>query len=479
MAEKSGVKLKKGKISKVKHAKHAIKPAFWFTVGVLFASFCLAALALVYFKVAFKNHVIPGVFIGSTYVGGKTPEEVEKIFLEKNVRIQNTKITFYDDGDAATASAKDLNIGYDTQLLKEQAESIGKSADVISNVYYIINSYLNGTYLNPSYTGNLDKITALLDPIQKKTYIQPQDALFKVENNRVTAFQQSTDGKSIDFDELRQTVQNLIQPISEGHQKDIAIKIPVKILKPTVTTEKANNFGIVEEIGEGSSMFGHSIPNRIDNIVLATSKINGVLVAPNEVFSFDKYLGDVSKNTGYKQAYVIQNGKTVLGDGGGVCQVSTTLFRAILNAGLPVVERNAHAYRVGYYEEDSPPGIDATVFYPSVDLKFKNDTGNYILIQSTMDLDNLKMSFILYGKKDGRVATLTTPVITNQIPAPEPIYQDDPTLPKGTLKQVDFAAAGATVIFSRTVTRGGKVIIQDTYKSVYQPWHAAYVRGTG
>src|SRR5207249_4927169 len=83
----------------------------------------------------------------------------------------------------------------------------------------------------------------------------------------------------------------------------------------------------------GVSYFAHSIENRIYNVELAASKVNGILVAPNEEFSFDKYLGDVSSLTGYKQAYVIQGGKTVLGDGGGVCQVSTTLFRALLNAG--------------------------------------------------------------------------------------------------------------------------------------------------
>src|SRR5205085_743367 len=128
----------------------------------------------------------------------------------------------------------------------------------------------------------------------------------------------------------------------------------------------------------------------------------GVLIAPGQVFSFSKAIGEVSSFTGYKQAYVIENGKTVLGDGGGVCQVSTTLFRAALNAGLPIVERHPHAYRVQYYEEDSGPGIDAAVYVPSVDLKFKNDTGHHILIQAYADVENLRLTFDLYGANDGR-----------------------------------------------------------------------------
>jgi vancomycin resistance protein YoaR len=206
--------------------------------------------------------------------------------------------------------------------------------------------------------------------------------------------------------------------------------------------------------------------------------MNGVLIPPNEEFSFDKALGDVSAYTGYQQAYVIQNGKTVLGDGGGVCQVSTTFFRALLNAGLPITERHAHDYRVGYYEEDSPPGIDATVYVPSVDLKFKNDTGHWILVQSIVDPNTLRLTFNLYGTRDGRTVTMTKPVVTNETPPPPTLYTDDPTLPKGELKQVDFSAWGAHISFNRTVTKNNKIILTDTFVTDYRPWQAAYLRGT-
>ena len=236
--------------------------------------------------------------------------------------------------------------------------------------------------------------------------------------------------------------------------------------------------GIKELIGVGTSLFQHSIESRIYNVNLAASRINGILVAPGEVFSFAKAVGDVSSLTGYKQAYIIENGKTVLGDGGGVCQVSTTLFRAALNSGLPIAERHPHAYRVQYYEQDSPPGIDATVYVPSIDLKFKNDTEHHILIQSIVDLNELRLTFMIYGTNDGRISEIGTPVITSQSPAPEPKYQDDPTLPKGVVKQVDFAAAGANVYFTRTVTKDGEVIISDKFSSNYRPWQAVYLRGT-
>jgi vancomycin resistance protein YoaR len=306
----------------------------------------------------------------------------------------------------------------------------------------------------------------------------PENALFKFENGKVTAFKLSENGQTLDFDSLDKKISDVSLNIFSSNAKTLIIPIPIKIIAPEITTEKVNKYGIKDLIGEGHSLFYHSTESRIYNINLASSRVNGILVAPGQIFSFDQALGDVSSFTGYQQAYIIQNGKTVLGDGGGVCQVSTTFFRALLNAGLPIIERHPHTYRVGYYEEDSPPGIDATVYVPTVDLKFKNDTGNYILIQSQIDLNSLSLSYYLYGVKDGRTVSMTTPVITNQKPAPPDLFQDDPTLPIGTIKQIDFAAAGADVYFTRTVKKDGKIIISDKFVSNYQPWQAVYLRGT-
>ena len=266
--------------------------------------------------------------------------------------------------------------------------------------------------------------------------------------------------------------------VSKQKPQNVVILISVKTLKPKITTDEANNLGIKELIGKGTSLFYHSIPNRVFNITLAAERINGVLIPPNEIFSFNKALGDVSSFTGYQQAYVIQNGKTVLGDGGGVCQVSTTFFRALLNAGLPITQRHAHAYRVGYYEQDSLPGLDATIYVPTVDLKFKNDTNDYILVQTQVDLATQQLSIFLYGAKDGRVVSMTAPVITNLTPPPPDSFQDDPTLPKGVVKQVDFKAEGSKVSFTRDVLKNGKKIISDKFISNYAPWKSVYLRGT-
>ncbi len=454
------------------------KSIFWFFTGIFLGLFLVVSFVYIYFEKRYQNVVYPGITIAGTNFSGQKQKDVEKYFENKNATIRNKSITFQNDDDSVSIKAGDLQAGYNAPLLAQQAIGIGKSSDVITNISIVIQAYFNGIELSPSYFYSEQKLNTLIEPIREKVSVDPVNALFNFKDGKVTAFKPSSDGKSIDDDLLHKDLNSSIPSLFRPTSKPLAISIPVKIIKPTQTTEKVNNLGIKELVSSGTSLFQHSIETRIFNVTLAASRLNGVLVAPGETFSFDKALGDVSAFTGYKQAYVIQDGKTVLGDGGGVCQVSTTLFRAILNAGLPIVERHAHAYRVGYYEEDSPPGLDATVYVPSVDLKFKNDTKNYILIQSSVDPYELRLTFNLYGAKDGRQVSMTKPVVTNQTPAPPDVYQDDPTLPKGVIKQIDFAAAGATATFSRTVTKDGKTIIADTYVSNYQPWQAIYLRGT-
>ncbi|MEK7159945.1 MAG: VanW family protein [Patescibacteria group bacterium] len=473
---------KKFKIKKLKHYKkliHISKITFWFLTGAFLSFLFISGFGFLTYQKFYENRIYPGVYLNNVNFGGKTKRDVVDYFAYKNSLIENTSFVLTSDYGIATISAKQIDFGYDKNLSSEQAYSIGRSENNLSNISLMLKAYTSGVYLPVIHTYSQDKFQELIEPISKKIERKPIDALFKFENNKVTAFRPSVEGQIIDFDLLNTRLDSQALSVMSSKKKTvIIIPIPVRKIEPDITTDEANSLGIKELIGQGHSLFYHSIPSRIYNINLAATRINGILVAPGEVFSFDKALGDVSSFTGYKQAYIIQSGKTVLGDGGGVCQVSTTFFRALLNAGLPIVERYAHAYRVGYYEQDSPPGFDATIFVPTVDLRFKNDTPNYILIQSEFNPYNYSLSFYLYGTKDGRTVTMTKPVISNVRPAPPDIYQDDPTLPKGEIKQTDFAAPGANVYFTRTVTKNGKTIIFDKFVSSYQPWQAIFLKGT-
>lgn len=464
---------------KKKTVAHLVRMLMWFILGALVGFFFFISFLYIAYRQTHVNRIYDGIMINGVNFGGKTPDELRQYYAEKNQHIRNTTFVVKDQDIMATISAQQIGFGYDENLLAQQAMSLGRSDNLISNMSIILQAYLAGVELSPAYHYKEDKLDKFIQPLQKKIDVKPVDALFTIANGKVTAFKLSTDGKSVDTVGLKKQITSyLMSSALSDMEQTITINIPIKTTRPGITTEKVNNMGIKELIGQGTSLFAHSIPNRVYNVGLASSRVNGALIAPGDTFSFTKTIGDITALTGYKQAYVIENGKTVLGDGGGVCQVSTTLFRAALNAGLPIVERHAHAYRVGYYEEDSGPGIDAATYYPNVDLKFKNDTGHYILIQTIFDPVNLRLTFNLYGTSDGREAVVNQPVILSTSPAPDPLYQDDPTLPKGQLQQVDFAAAGANVYFTRTVTKNGKVIIADKFTSNYQPWQAIYLRGT-
>ena len=327
---------------------------------------------------------------------------------------------------------------------------------------------------NPDQIFDKEKLSDYLKVVSDQVDQPLKEAQFNFNpsTGRVAAFQPAQEGRALDMDKTATLIRLALKD-----ERAKTITLPVEIIAPSIPTDQVNDLGIKELIGQGLSHFAGSIQNRIYNVSLTAGKINGVLIPPGEVFSFNKTVGDISAATGFKQAYVIKEGRTVLDDGGGVCQDSTTLFRAVLNAGLPVVKRTAHAYRVGYYEQGFPPGLDATVFYPTVDFQFKNDTDHHILIQAYTK--SLTLYVDLYGTSDNRVATLTKPVVTDPIPAAPELRQDDPSLPKGVVKQVDWAATGAKVSFQRTVKRGGQSLINETWKSNYKPWQAIYLVGTG
>ncbi|WP_027881788.1 VanW family protein [Meiothermus rufus] len=231
--------------------------------------------------------------------------------------------------------------------------------------------------------------------------------------------------------------------------------------------------GIRQLLAEATTSFAGSSYERGYNIALAASLLNGVQIAPGETFSFAKAIGEVSERTGFKKAFVISGEQTLEGVGGGLCQVSTTLFRSAYFAGLPIVQRRPHSYQVRYYQ---PTGLDAAVFLPSLDLRFKNDTPGHLLIQS--EVRGNRLTFRLFGSKDREVAW-SQPVILSRTPPLPTRYIVIPELKPQQFVQVDWAAEGATVQVHRTIRFTDGQVSRDTLSSTYRPWGAVYLVGEG
>ena len=188
------------KDSQAKHVKRGIHHVSWFFVGFFFAFFVLVSIFLFYFQFTFADKVIQGVFIDNVYVCKKTQAEINDIFDKKNAKIENTVFRLTTEEDTATISAKELGIGYNSKLVADQALSVGKSSNVISNLYLILKSYLSGTFLPSSYTQHTDALTTLLAPTQKQIYKAPVDAQFTVQDNRVITFKESQNGQTINYE---------------------------------------------------------------------------------------------------------------------------------------------------------------------------------------------------------------------------------------------------------------------------------------
>lgn len=326
-------------------------------------------------------------------------------------------------------------------------------------------------------TGQEDKITIGLNLEEIKKYLQeliapeinqkPTDAKFEIKDGRVIEFQQSKDGLELNIEAALAKIENeFIQ-----NQKN-EIELAAVELKSGVQTEKINNFGIKEIIGIGHSSFAGSPTNRRHNIKTGAQALNGVLIKPDEEFSLNNALGKIDASTGYLPELVIKGNKTIPEYGGGLCQIGTTMFRGALDSGLPITMRRNHSYRVSYYE---PAGTDATIYNPLPDLRFINDTGNYILIQSRIEGDNLY--FDLWGASDGRVVEKTEPTIYNIVKPSPTKYIETLDLSPGVKKCTERAHNGADAYFDYKVTYAGGEIKEKRFASHYIPWREVCLIG--
>lgn len=314
----------------------------------------------------------------------------------------------------------------------------------------------------------------LLLPVKTQVDRLPSDAkfIFNDQTTQLDLMQESTVGRTLDVDASILAINEAV-----GRGEHAAVLVVNEAQPRVAATATGQELGITQLIWAETSYFYGSSAERIQNIQAASSRFHGLLVAPGETFSMGEHLGDVSLESGFAEAMIIYGGRTIKGVGGGVCQVSTTLFRAVFNAGFPIVERYSHAYRVSYYEQEAGgavnprlAGLDATVYFPLVDFKFTNDSPYWILMETYMGDRSLTWKF--YSTSDGRSVTYDTTGPTNIVSAPAPTFEENPELSKNEMKQVDWSANGADVSVTRTVWKNSAVYFQDTITTHYEPWRA-------
>ena len=292
------------------------------------------------------------------------------------------------------------------------------------------------------YTGKQDvRFTDAIDTyvltLANETNKSPVDAKFIITNGTATILVPAENGLELNLSKATAQLRDGLL----ANESDITLT--PEVTEPAITADKINALGVNDRIAVGTSDFSGSTLARIQNIKVGIKIYNGYIIKPNGRFSFDAVLGDVTASQGYVPEKVIKDGKIEYEYGGGLCQVSTTLFRAAINAGFPILERVNHAFPVHYYE---PQGFDATIYPGSADLQFTNDTAGPVLLEA--HITGHTLTFEIYGTADGRKVSVDGP------------YQYDQQ-PDGSLK----------AYFTRTIQFANGASTSRRFDSVYKSPH--------
>ncbi|THF70766.1 hypothetical protein E7T06_06300 [Deinococcus sp. Arct2-2] len=315
-------------------------------------------------------------------------------------------------------------------------------------------------------------ISASLDADLKKFVAdlpsKPVDALFEELWDGWSIVQRN--GLIVNMDKTRASIEAVLKN-PQGVQASV-------IVSGQVAPQRTLNFfasrGITQHLGTGETNYYGSSAARVTNIHVGASRFKDRLIE-GKVFSFNQTVGTINTSTGFVTGLVISGERTASGVGGGICQVSTTVFRALYGAGLSTLQRQPHSYQVHYYD---PQGLDATIYQPSLDLKFANDTGGALWFQTDWNDEEARLTVAVFGKARDYTVEVGAPRTLATRPSPADRLISDPTLPAGQRKQVDWAAPGATLEVTRKFVRNGQAFKQDILRSVYRPWPNIFLVGT-
>jgi vancomycin resistance protein YoaR len=354
-----------------------------------------------------------------------TQSQIQK-YIEKPLVLSYAKQSFYPDKPTILSW---VNLSADVVSDVERRDLMGllaqKNLDFSSSI---------------SPQAISDYLTSFSDQINR----EPKNAGLKF-GPSLSVTSPSQNGQSLNINLSVKEIIDSLNKDSDAEGRKVALVVDVK--RPDVREDNLSSLGINELIGEGVTYFPGSPPNRLINVRIGANRFNGIILKPNEVFSFGELLGPVGPEQGYTPGLVILENHEEKQYGGGMCQVSSTAFRAALLAGLPILERHNHAFAVSYYTAPyGVPGVDATIYYPPVDFKFKNDTGAFLLIQTHMEGATLKFDFFGTKTKSG------------QIRGPEFISGSN-----------DVNQPSHTVFYRDVVDLSGKVTKTDTFHTYYRP----------
>lgn len=395
-------------------------------------------LILFFLFILNKNTIYSGVTVEGISVAGLNREEAINILHEKlDGKLENSKLNFRYEEYTHSVSFSEIGVTYDYYKAIDTAYSIGRTGGLKNRIKDIYRARIDGHDIKMDLKYDIQKVDLLVNKISGDINRESENAKIKYENGSLIIIPE-VKGVKVDKQLFKKT-------ILEALYKPDNVEIPVNTDVPSITEKLLSE--IKEPLGTFSTSFYGSSAGRVNNIKLSTKAIDGSVVLPGETFSFNDTTGLRDEDAGYREAKVIVNGKYVDEIGGGVCQVSTTLYNAALLSDLEIVERRPHSIPSAYVDK----GRDATVVYGYIDLKFKNNSQTPIYIHAYTK--NSRLIMTIFGNRQDKNRDIKI--------LPEIIEKIEPETEK---------------IVDESLNPGEKVVVEDgrygyrvkTYKAVYE-----------
>lgn len=414
-----------------------------------------------------NDNIFQGVSVKGIQLGGKSRQEAGKELIDYINSMRDKKFTVIFEGGHGSFKLADVDFKVDTNLILDKAWEVGRQGNFIEQWKERREVAKNGYDLPVNYTLSKAKFKSLIDKMTKKVRTQAKDARIIITPQETVQIVESTNGKEVDSEDAYLQLKNIIDEESKPE-----IRLAMVDVKPKLSTEDARKLKVTGPIASFTTHFDLKKVNRTFNVKVAASAIDGKVVLPGETFSFNDVVGPRSVEAGYKEAKTIINNEFVDSLGGGVCQVSSTLYNALLQANVKILHRSNHSLVIKYV----PLGQDAAVAFGSKDLKFKNTLPCAIVIKSSINGSNLTIK--LFGDITLKKSVRVINNIVKEYPF-KTVYKYDPTLPKGKQVVSQRGENGYRVNSVLLVYQGGRLISKKNLpSSYYKPLDKIILVGT-
>jgi len=405
-----------------------------------------------------SDKIFSGVTFKGVNLGGRNRAEAVRTVDEYVSSLREKTVLTRFKGETGSFSLADIDLAANSDSIVDMAVQAGRQGNFLEQWQERKKMAAQGKEIPFKFSVSRDRLKAVLEDMTAGIRIPAKDARLVITAEDTAEIIESSGGTEVDIDDAHSQIQELI-----GNEQALELELRFVETEPETTTEDIKELQINGLLAEFTTVFNPSNENRTENIRVAAAALDGQMIKPDEEFSFNKIVGPRSQDAGYKVALTILNNEFIDGLGGGVCQVSSTLYNVLLRADLEIKERYNHSLVIGYV----PIGQDAAVVYGAKDLKFKNNLPGALIIKTSMTRSTITIK--LFGDSSLRNKVKIVNNITKEYPY-KTVYKEDNTLEKGLEVEKQKGVNGYRVDSRMDVYREGTLIgTRQLPPSYYKP----------